>query len=158
MSGTLPKKEESEQSLMDDLRQLLLDGNVTKQEEICAELQAKGHHVNQSKVSRLIHKLNAIKSKNELGQIVYRLAREPAPPTTSSQLSSLIIEVIANETIIIVNTSPGAAQLVARVLDYHKDKIEILGTIAGDDSIFIAPKSVKTIQYTYSEIKKLLFN
>jgi transcriptional regulator of arginine metabolism len=144
-------------SLVEDLRLLLLEGKVTKQDDICAELQAKGHQVNQSKISRLIRKLNAIKSKNELGQIVYRLGREPAPPTSSSQLSELIIEVIANETIIIVNTSPGAAQLVARVLDYHKSQMQILGTIAGDDSIFIAPKSIKTIHDTLQEIKNLLF-
>lgn len=147
----------SKADLLDDLRQLLLEGKVTRQEDICIALQGKGHQVNQSKISRLIHKLNAIKSKNELGQVVYRLAREPAPPTTSSQLSSLVIEVVANETTIIVNTSPGAAQLVARVLDYNKSNIQILGTIAGDDSIFIAPLSVKAIAYSMEQIKKLLF-
>lgn len=157
MSKSNKREEVEQQSLVDDLRQLLLEGSVTTQEDICSELQKKGHHVNQSKISRLIHKLNAIKSKNELGQIVYRLAREPAPPTSSSQLSSLIIDVVANETIIIVNTSPGAAQLVARVLDYHKDKIQILGTIAGDDSIFIAPASIKSINDSLREIKYLLF-
>jgi transcriptional regulator of arginine metabolism len=143
--------------LLEDLRQLLLEGKVTRQEDICIALQIKGHHVNQSKISRLIHKLNAIKSKNELGQIVYRLAREPAPPTTSSQLSSLVIDVVANETTIIVSTSPGAAQLVARVLDYNKNSMQILGTIAGDDSIFIAPLSIKTINNSVNQIKKLLF-
>ncbi|MGQ3887573.1 ArgR family transcriptional regulator [Legionella sp. CNM-1927-20] len=156
MASSVSRKDDHDQTLMDDLRQLLIEGTVTTQEDICAALQTKGHHVNQSKVSRLIHKLNAIKSKNELGQIVYRLAREPAPPTTSSQLSTLIIDVVANEAIIIVNTSPGAAQLVARVLDYHRDRIQILGTIAGDDSIFIAPKSIKTINDSYKEIKKIL--
>ena len=145
-------------SLIDDLRVLLLEGKVTKQEDICAELQAKGHHVNQSKISRLIRKIGAIKSKNELGQIVYRLAREPAPPTTASQLSDLIIDVVANEAIVIVNTSPGAAQLVARILDYHKEKMQILGTIAGDDAIFVAPFSIKNISYTFKEIKNLLFH
>ena len=142
--------------LLDNLRQLLLEGKVNRQEDICIALQSKGHHVNQSKISRLIHKLNAIKSKNELGQVVYRLAREPAPPT-SSQLSSLVIDVVANEAIIIVNTSPGAAQLVARVLDYNKNKTQILGTIAGDDSIFVAPLSTKAIKNSLEEIKKLLF-
>lgn len=149
-------KETLEQQLSEDLRILLVEGRVTTQDDICATLQAKGHHVNQSKISRLIRKLDAIKSKNEQGQIVYRLAREPAPPTTNSQLSNLIIDVIANETTIIVNTSPGAAQLIARVLDYHKDKIQIIGTIAGDDSIFIAPTSINTINDSLKEIRQLL--
>lgn len=153
----MPDEDRSKSKLLDDLRQLLLEGKVTRQEDICTVLQSKGHHVNQSKISRLIHKLNAIKSKNELGQVVYRLAREPAPPTIYSQLSSLVIDVVANETTIIVNTSPGAAQLVARVLDYNKNEIQTLGTIAGDDSVFVAPLSIKTIDNSVKAIKKLLF-
>src|SRR3990167_7032167 len=152
-----PNKEDIDHSLTEDLRILLLEGSVTTQDDICAALQAKGHHVNQSKISRLIRKLDAIKSKNELGQVAYRLAREPAPPTTN-QLSNLVIDVIANEIIIIVNTSPGAAQLIARVLDYHREKIQIIGTIAGDDSIFVAPSSINTIGDSLREIKNLLFH
>lgn len=154
-------KEKQENSntphLMDDLRALLLEGKVTKQEDICAVLLKKGHQVNQSKISRLIRKLDAIKSKNEQGQVVYRLAHEPAPPTTASQLSNLLIDAVANETVIIVKTAPGAAQLIARILDYHKEKIQILGTIAGDDTIFVAPTSIKTIQTSLMAIRQVLF-
>ncbi len=145
------------QNLTNDLRTLLLEGKVTTQEDICAALEEQGHVVNQSKISRLIHKLNAIKSKNEQGQIVYRLPHEPAPPTTTSQLASLVMEALANETTIIVKTSPGAAQLVARMLDYHKERMQILGTIAGDDTIFIAPKSIRRIDQTLEDIRELLF-
>lgn len=157
MSEKPMKIEPDQASLSEDLRLLLLEGKVTKQDDICAELQAKGHHVNQSKISRLIRKLDAVKSKNEQGQVVYRLAREPAPPTTNNQLSNLVIDVVANEVNIIVNTSPGSAQLIARILDYHKEKIQILGTIAGDDTVFIAPTSIKTIHESLREIKNLLF-
>lgn len=142
--------------LMNDLRDLLLKGKVNKQEELCAVLTGMGHQVNQPRISRLIRKLNAIKSKNEAGEIVYRLAREPAPPTVTSQLSNLVVEVTCNETLIIVNTSPGSAQLIARILDHNKTNIQILGTIAGDDSIFIAPLSVKKIKDAVQSIKKLL--
>jgi len=146
-----------QQNLADDLRALLTEGKVTTQEDICTTLEAKGHNINQSKVSRLLRKVGAVKTKNELGQIVYRLPHEPAPPTTQSQLSSLIIDINANETTIIVNTSPGSAQLIARILDYHKKEIAILGTIAGDDAIFIAPKSTKKIKHTIEAINNLLF-
>lgn len=143
--------------LMDDLRALLLEGKVTKQEDICEVLLKKGHQVNQSKISRLIRKLDAIKSKNELGQIVYRLAHEPAPPTISSQLSNLMIDAVANENTILVKTAPGAAQLIARILDYNKEKLKLMGTIAGDDTIFVAPLSIKNIQESLTAIKQLLF-
>jgi transcriptional regulator of arginine metabolism len=143
-------------TLNKDLRKLLIEGKVTTQEAICTTLTELGHNINQSKISRLLRKTGAVKSKNEQGQIVYRLPHEPAPPTLSCQLSTLIIDITSNETTIIVYTSPGSAQLIARVLDYHKANIQILGTIAGDDSIFIAPHSIKKIQSSVESIKNLL--
>lgn len=157
MSTKAPKQKKAQTSLADALRELLLEGKVTTQEDICLTLNTLGHAANQSKVSRLLRKIGAVKSKNEQGQIVYRLPLEPAPPTMNSQLSGLVIDVIANETTIIVHTSPGSAQLIARVLDYHKDEVQILGTTAGDDTIFIAPKSVEKINNSIAEIRKLLF-
>ncbi len=154
--GPITSKE-SQLGLVNDLRGLLLEGKVATQEEVCEALEAVGYTINQSKVSRLLRKVGAVKSKNEQGQIVYRLPLEPAPPTTSSQLSSLIIDVVANEANIIVFTSPGSAQLIARILDYHKKEIQVLATIAGDDAIFVAPISIKNIELSLREIKKLLF-
>lgn len=144
-------------SLSDDLRTLLQEGNVTTQEDICSALEAQGHAINQSKVSRLLRKVGAVKSKNEDGQIVYRLPMEPAPPTLSSRLSGLVIGMVSNESMIIINTSPGSAQLLARILDYHKNTIHTLGSIAGDDTIFIAPKSTQKIDETLQAIKQLLY-
>ena len=143
-------------SLIDDLRSLLIAGKVKTQEDICIALQSKGHEIAQSKVSRLLRKLGAVKSKNELGQIVYRLPLEPAPPTSNSQLSSLIINITANESLAIVNTSPGSAQLIARVLDYHKKELQLLGTIAGDDTILVIPKSIKNIHTIVKKIHHIL--
>lgn len=142
--------------LIHDLSELLSEGSAATQEEIRDALLAKKHRVNQSKVSRLLRKINAIKSKNELGEIVYHLPFEPAPPTLDNKLVNLIIDVVANETTIIINTSPGSAQLIARLLDYNKSKLKIIGTIAGDDTVFIAPESVKKIRNSMNEIKKLL--
>jgi len=132
--------------LISDLRNLLLQGVTATQETICAALQDKGHLVNQSKVSRLLRKINAIKSKNAQGEMVYRLPHDVAPPSIKTSLSELIIEVVANETTIIVKTSPGSASLIARIID--DKECDIIGTIAGDDAIFIAPRSVKKINET----------
>jgi len=135
-----------------------MTGTAANQEELCATLAAKGHHVNQSKVSRLLRKIGAIKAKNEQGEIVYRLPREPAPPPTSAELSSLVIEITANETMIVVSTSPGSAQLIARILDHHRQELKILGSIAGDDTILIVPASIKTIAASVKELHSILEN
>lgn len=140
--------------LLNDLKKLLLeDGNGT-QESICAALEAKGHQVNQSKVSRLLRKINAIKSKNAAGDMVYCLPHDAEAPPVSSALSELVLDIQSNENMIVIQTSPGAASLIARVID-HK-KCQVLGTIAGDDTIFVAPNAVASLQHTLQLIKDCL--
>ncbi len=144
-------------SLLADLKSLLLSGSVNTQESICAALEQRGHAVNQSKISRLLHKIDATKSKNALGQVVYRLSPEPAPPTADVALSHLVMEIVANEICVLIKTSPGAAQLIARMIDYHKEKLAILGTIAGDDTIFVTPKSIHETNTVLLNLQDLLF-
>lgn len=150
------KTVEAKQSLLSALHMLLIEESAGTQEEICQTLQSQGYEVNQTKVSRMLTKLGAVKVKDERGKIVYWLSKEPPPPEMSSAVSSLIIDVVSNESLIIVHTSPGAASLVGRLLDYQYRDTEILGTVAGDDTIFIAPKSVKNISKTLQEVKGLL--
>ncbi len=138
------------------LQNLLQEESAGTQEEVCQALQNQGYSVNQTKVSRMLRKLGAVKTKDERGNVVYWRPKEPPPPELSSRVSSLIIDIVANETTIVVHTSPGSASLVSRLLDYQQKNIEILGTVAGDDSIFIAPKSVANIEKTLQRVKELL--
>ncbi len=148
--------EKSPQDIITDLQDIIRTGFATTQETICHALQNKGYDVNQSKISRLLRKIGAVKAKNESGQVVYRLPKEPAPPTSSSQLASLIIEIVYNETNLMVHTNPGSASLIARLIDHHRETLHILGTIAGDDTILVIPKSCKDITDIYQGIKSLV--
>jgi len=152
----MAKKNVSLQSLDDALRALLMGRKASTQEEICAALEKQGYDINQSKASRLLRKIGAIKVINEQGQTVYSLAREPAPPLMNTPIRNLIIDIVSNETLVVITTSPGSASMVARVLDYYQITTGILGTIAGDDTIFVAPKSIKDIHKLREEIKGLL--
>lgn len=140
--------------LLNDLKKILLQGITATQETICNELEHRGHQVNQSKVSRLLRNINAIKSKNDTGEMVYRLPHDAAPPSVSTTLAELVIDIIANESIIIIKTSPGSASLIARIID--NKRCHVIGTIAGDDTIFVAPQSVEKINVTYSLICNFL--
>ena len=146
----------STQSLTDTLRGLLIEGQTSTQEELCLALELRGFKVNQSTVSRLLRKIKAIKVENEKGESVYSLPREPAPPSITPALRSLIIDVAANESVVVIFTSPGSASMIARILDYKQPTSEVLGTIAGDDTIFVVPKSIHNIRKLYKEVKALL--
>lgn len=150
------KKEKAAHSqLVEALRQLLLEGQASTQEQMCRALESGGYEVNQSKISRLLKKINAVKCVSVQGQTVYSLPREPAPPTMHAPMKSLIVDIASNETLVVIFTSPGSASMVARILDYNQISTEILGTIAGDDTIFVAPKSVSKTAALLAEIKDI---
>jgi transcriptional regulator of arginine metabolism len=149
-------KDEKGQKLIDALRVLLLGRKASSQEAICASLEKLGYEINQTKVSRLLRRVGAVKVVSAQGHPVYSLPREPAPASMDTQIRSLIQGIVANETMVVIYTSPGSASMVARVLDYNQITTEILGTIAGDDTIFVAPKTIKDIQRLTEEVKSLL--
>jgi transcriptional regulator of arginine metabolism len=152
----MDSKKKDSQGLAEALKTLLLGREASTQESICSVLEKYGFEVNQSKVSRLLRKIGAVKIVNAHGQTIYSLPREPAPPTMNTQLRDLILDVVSNETLVVIFTSPGSASMVARILDYTQITTEVLGTVAGDDTIFVAPKSVKEIKKLHEEIKNLL--
>src|ERR1700722_4689107 len=143
-------------NLLEAISEILQKGAASTQQDICQHLEKKGFSINQSKVSRVLHKLGAIKVKNAQGQISYRLPKDLAPPLTQTPLTQLIIRIDANENLIVIQTSPGSASLIARMLDFQNSESEILATLAGDDTIFVAPKSIHRIQQALTEVKKLL--
>lgn len=127
-------------NLSEAFKSLLREEKFSSQSEIVAALQEMGfENINQSKVSRMLSKFGAVRTRNTKMEMVYQLPVELSVPTTSSPLKNLVVDIDYNEALIVVKTSPGAAQLIARLLDSMGKAEGILGTIAGDDTIFITP-------------------
>ena len=141
------------------LRQLLMEGKAGTHEDICQALEKQGFSVNQPKISRLLHKLGAIKVTNQEGDNIYRLPHEHGLMhelhITSRRLSAMqwILDIDHNANLIVVHTTPGAAAIVAREIDLHHVRLGVLGCIAGDDTIFVAPKEVKQIKQVIDNMK-----
>jgi transcriptional regulator of arginine metabolism len=136
------------------LQEILQKNTVSTQEEIRKALQKKGFIVNQTKISRLFHKLGVVKMiENDVA--VYRLQLDRAVITPSDSLKFMIVSIKHNGSLIVIRTTAGSAQFIAAFLD-HKTDVEMLGTIAGDDTIFIAPEKTQKIQSVFNQIYKLL--
>ena len=126
--------------LSEAFKALLKEEKFGSQSEIVTALQDQGfENINQSKVSRMLSKLGTVRTRNTKMEMVYQLPNELGVPTTSSPLKNLVMDIDHNDLLIVVKTSPGAAQLIARLLDSIGKSEGILGTIAGDDTIFITP-------------------
>ncbi len=140
--------------LISALHELLRYKKVGTQDEIKLHLEKKGFLVNQVKISRLLHKVGAIKMTEE-NQIVYRLPAEMVSISPNDSLKQLILNIDHNDSTVVIQTAPGCAQFVARFLDMKKD-LGILGTVAGDDTIFCAveknKKSEKVAKIIYTTL------
>jgi transcriptional regulator of arginine metabolism len=135
------------------LRKILESGKNSTQEELRDMLEAKGHNVNQSTISRDLRKIGAIKGTDNKGRTVYRLSDISQESTFVAQsVGDLILNITHNDSMIVIQTSPGSASLVARHLDMNKPA-DILGTIAGDDTIFVAPSKDFSIKQTINAIR-----
>ncbi len=142
-------------NLLEALRKKLEAGNAGTQEELREALEKDGYDVVQSTVSRLLRKLSAVRAVEANGRIVYRLSESSQTPLITTSLSNLVLDIASNGAMIVIHTPPGSASLVARHLDRVKPK-GVLGTLAGDDTIFVAPTSVAQIKTTLKELTESL--
>jgi len=150
------KSNDKQEQLTKAFKALLKEENFGSQGDIVVALQAVGfENINQSKVSRMLSKFGAVRTRNAKHEMVYCLPAELGVPNTSSPLKNLVIDLDHNDSLIVIRTSPGAAQLIARLLDSIGKTEGILGTIAGDDTIFIAPAKVTDIDKALNTIKEL---
>jgi transcriptional regulator of arginine metabolism len=132
-----------------EIRSLITSRQVSTQEELRSLLADRGHDVTQATLSRDLAQLGARRAAQPGGGTYYELPETPRAATPL--LADLVRTIDDNGTLVVVHTTSGAAMVVAGLLDRARLP-EVLGTIAGDDAIFIAPARGIT---TARVIKKL---
>ncbi|MFL5321770.1 MAG: arginine repressor [Myxococcaceae bacterium] len=122
------------------IRSLLRTQRVGTQEELGELLAKKGFEVTQATLSRDLAKLKARRVTLPEGGSVYELEELPTAPVDEAlgPVKQLVLGVDHNETMVVVTTTPGAASVVAQGIDRARLN-SVLGSIAGDDTIFVAP-------------------
>lgn len=146
-------------ALVKAFREILTTESYGSQGEIVAALKSLGFdNISQSKVSRMLSKFGAVRARDARGDMVYCLPPELGMPTAKSPLKHLVLDVVHNKVMVIIRTSPGAAQLIARLLDSLSQTDGVLGTIAGDDTIFIAPADIAKIEELRQRVQDLFDN
>ncbi len=145
--------------LSDRLYQLLIEGVTGNQKELVKALERIGLTTTQSSVSRALKKINAVKSSDKHGNTIYVLPEAgPAPQATvqpSDFFESLVLGIDHNSQLIVIRTKPGTAMTVAKFIDDNKFD-QVMGTIAGDDTIMIAPKNISTTAVLADQVQVYL--
>lgn len=126
---------------------LLMRGELSTQEELVEELRNQKYEVTQSTISRDLRRLGAMKVIDSSGRTVYRMSEETSsgPSVSQRSLKGHLVDINHNGSMIVLHTTVGSASLIARHLDAMKLD-GVLGTLAGDDTIFVAPTQAKNIE------------
>ncbi|MFC4280798.1 transcriptional regulator ArgR [Thalassotalea piscium] len=149
------KKNEAE--LVFAFKALLHEQCYGSQGQLADALAEQGFaNMSQAKISRLLSKLGAVKMRNTNNEVVYILPDELAIPRSKQAIESVVMSVKHNNMQIIVKTGIGGAPLISRMLDSLGESAGILGTLAGDDTIFIAPSDINKIAEITIDIRKKL--
>ncbi|OZI15575.1 arginine repressor [Sodalis-like symbiont of Philaenus spumarius] len=144
------RNQSKQEELVKEFKALLKEEKFSSQGEIVLALQEAGfENINQSKVSRMLTKFGAVRTRNAKMEMVYCLQAELGVPAASSPLKNLVLDVDHNDVLVVIHTSPGAAQLIARMLDSLGKSEGILGTIAGDDTVFTTPAPGFSVKQLY---------
>lgn len=123
------------------IKEIISKQKIETQEELANALSAIGIEVTQATVSRDIKELMLVKVPGPKGHYYYGM---PKANTTNMPTERLlytlrdsIIDVLPSMCMVVLRTHPGTAAPVAYAVD-NMHWPEVLGTIAGDDTVFVA--------------------
>lgn len=121
------------------IREIIANKDIETQEELVEELKKAGYNVTQATVSRDIKELHLVKVPTNNGRYKYSLpADQRFNPLQKLKrmLTESFVGIEKSENLIVMKTLPGNANAVGALID-NLDWPEIIGTIAGDDTILI---------------------
>jgi transcriptional regulator of arginine metabolism len=125
---------------------------ISTQEELAVLLCASEFSVTQATLSRDLARLGAVRAPRLEGGPVYELEEDAFD--RMSELGPLVLSMTSNGHLVVIRTRPGAASAAARAIDLSHFS-ECLGTVAGDDTIFVAPSQDHSAEDLEKRLERL---
>jgi transcriptional regulator of arginine metabolism len=126
---------------------------VRSQEELSSILGREGIEVTQATLSRDVRELGLVKARDGY-QISGEAPSSPSDEIFRRTLKQYVLRTAVSGNIVMIKTSPGNAHSVGVVLDAVQ-WTEILGTVAGDDTIFVLLRSNRWGKKVLGRIREL---
>ncbi len=139
--------------------EIIKDGNIETQEELQARLFGDGYSVTQATISRDIKELRLVKELSENGRYVYSTGKKNSAETFSSRAAGIFADSVINVdnagNFACVKCFSGMAGAACAAIDSMQWD-GVLGTIAGDDTIFVLCKTEEDAQSFKESLEKSL--
>jgi transcriptional regulator of arginine metabolism len=133
------------------LKEIINMQPISRQEQLIWELDHRGVEVNQATLSRDLREMGASLITTTEGR-KYAFPAEGEIKHIRDMISYEIQSVEANEMLVVIHTLPGRAQGVAEMIDSMHIE-EVMATLAGDNTIFIAPKKKSYVHKIVDQIR-----
>ena len=144
----------------DQVRRLIAAGGVHTQGELVAALAQRGVEVTQATVSRDLAGLGVVRGFRG-GRHTYLLPDDMTDGTGAAQarlrrlLADLPLAIAEAAPLVVLRTSPGAANAIASSIDLSQWG-DVVGTIAGDDTIFVACTDASAMRRFRARLERIL--
>ncbi len=141
------------------IMEIISTTNVETQEQLLQLLQDAGFNSTQATISRDIKELRIVKELTSFGTYRYATTAKEMTGTFSARLNTIFRECVTGfdyaQNIIVIHTLPGLANAAASALDAMNMSV-VLGTIAGDDTVFVVMRDTNSAAAFCGEIRSLL--
>jgi transcriptional regulator of arginine metabolism len=131
---------------------------IRTQDELAAILQSEGYNVTQATVSRDIKELRLVKVARD-DVYAYSMPKGQLPMQDSGRLRRIFRDAVqtiaSNENIVVIRTLPGNANSVCSLLDAAEWE-ELLGAVAGDDTILVVAKTKEHVAGLVEKMHSLM--
>ena len=141
------------------LGKILEEQAVSSQAKLVELLKGEGIDVTQATLSRDLEELGAVKVRVPVGDSVYAVPDNPTERVLPVDhlrrvLGEWLVEVSVSNNIVVLRTPPGSAHVVASAVD-RAGLPEIIGTVAGDDTVILVAASDTTGEEVSERLKDL---
>ena len=138
-----------------EILKIIRENEIENQEALITELRKSGFEVTQATVSRDINELGLEKNISENGVSRYVKKSEARSPKSAAMFSQAVGSVDFALNTVVLKCSPGWAGAACNAFD-GMDYQNVVGTIAGDDTVFILTRTEKDAKELYEKIFALL--
>ncbi|AZI42912.1 arginine repressor [Deinococcus psychrotolerans] len=141
------------------IQEIIARENVSTQGELVERLLSEGVQVTQATVSRDINELRLVRVPMGKGRHRYSLAQVRGNENLEGELARLfqnmVHDVDRGENMLVIRTAEGHASGIALLLD-KLSRDDIVGTIAGEDTIFVVARSIEEGETLLEEFHDLM--
>lgn len=136
------------------IKEILDSKFISSLDDMLKILAMEEDQITQATLSRDFASMGVVRISTDKGPR-YILSAEESGRSIEKLIGLEILSVRSNETLVIVKTLAGRAQGVAHYID-RLEQPEILGSIAGDDTVMVIPSSIRSTEIVVEAIQKIM--